>query len=360
MSILSFAVILKNSDIAVEYVRKGMTICAKSIIPSLFPFMVISELIVNGCGELLGRIFKKPMKLLFGISGSSGCAVILGFLCGYPIGARVAASLYESDVIEREEFERLLTFTNNASSAFVINAIGISLYSNRKIGVLIWVCSVIAAVIIGIFQNIISRKSNQQNEKQIYIIKKPLNINIFTDAISQSAFSMLIVCAYIIFFSSVIGCLSQTLDYFYIPDEVRAFILGFLEISSGTCEAALLKNKFASILLSAFIVGWSGLSVHFQIMSICDSKRQNPKKSISFVPYFIAKFFHGILTSLMTFCGILIFPDALNSIESVNAYIGVPGIALAVVFCNLLFIICTVVALYRFLSHHITSKSDIY
>ncbi len=337
-----------------------MALCVKSIIPSLFPFMVISELMVNGCSELLGKIFKKPMNLLFGISGSGGCAVILGFLCGYPIGARVAASLYESDVIEREEFERLLTFTNNASSAFVINAVGISLYSNRKIGVLIWVCSVIAAIIIGVLGNIISRKNKTKSQKQLYTIKKTLSIGIFTDAISQSAFSMLIVCAYIIFFSSIIGCLSRTLDYFDILPEIRVFILGFLEISSGTCEAALLKNKFAGILLSAFIVGWSGLSVHFQIMSICGTKRQSRKKRISFFPYFIAKFFHGILTALITACGILLFPNTLNSLESVNAYNGSAPINLAVVFCNLLFIICTVVALYRFLYPHITSKSDIY
>ena len=77
MSTFCFVLVLRNSDAAVEYMGRGLTLCARTVIPSLFPFMVISELLVSsGAGEALGRLFSGIMRRVFGISGAgaSACA----------------------------------------------------------------------------------------------------------------------------------------------------------------------------------------------------------------------------------------------------------------------------------------------
>ena len=124
MSALSLVLILKFPEVSIEYINRGLKLCVSTVIPSLFPFMVVSELIVaGGFAESVGAFFKKPARLLFGISGEGASAFLLGTLCGFPIGTRVAISLYERGRISREELSRLVCFSNNPSSAFVISAV---------------------------------------------------------------------------------------------------------------------------------------------------------------------------------------------------------------------------------------------
>ena len=136
MSTFCFILVLRNSDAAVEYMGRGLTLCAKTVIPSLFPFMVITELLVSsGAGEALGRLFSGIMRRIFGISGAGASALFLGSMCGFPVGARTAVSLYDKGVISKSECQHLLTFTCNPSSAFLITAVGVSLYDSRALGV---------------------------------------------------------------------------------------------------------------------------------------------------------------------------------------------------------------------------------
>ena len=125
MSTFCFVLILRNPDVAIEYMGRGLSLCARTVIPSLFPFMVISELMVrSGAGEALGRLFSRPMRYLFGLSGAGCTAVVLGSLCGFPVGARTAVALYDRNAISRRECEHLLTFCNCPSSAFLVTAGG--------------------------------------------------------------------------------------------------------------------------------------------------------------------------------------------------------------------------------------------
>jgi hypothetical protein len=139
MSTFCFVLILRNSDAAIEYMGRGLTLCARTVIPSLFPFMVVSELLVSsGAGEALGRLFSGVMRRVFGVSGAGASAVFLGSACGFPVGARTAVGLLDRGVISKSECEHLLTFVSNPSSAFLISAVGAGLYGNRRLGVALY------------------------------------------------------------------------------------------------------------------------------------------------------------------------------------------------------------------------------
>ena len=91
------AVAISGSSLLSEYVKGGLSLCLSTVIPSLFPFMIISALItVGGYASDIGRFFEKPLRLIFGTSPCASCAAALGFLCGYPVGALSASEMLDS------------------------------------------------------------------------------------------------------------------------------------------------------------------------------------------------------------------------------------------------------------------------
>ncbi len=292
MSAFSLAMIIKNSEIAIEYVQTGLRLCASNVIPSLFPFMVISELLVTvGFGEMFGKTLGKPLARLFGISQAGCSALLLGALCGFPIGAKTAVSLYDKGAISLRELEKLLAFCNIPSSGFLISAVGVSLFSSRRFGVFLYITVLSAAI----FTGLILRRNRSENNKECFI-QPPVRLSVssFTSAVSSATAAMLSVCAYVIFFSSVIGCLSHALRGWNLPTHLNALLFGIFEISSGVSAAALSGTDPLSAAVCGFIIGWSGISVHFQILSLCGGR------GISFIPYFLSKFCQGLFCAFIS------------------------------------------------------------
>lgn len=286
----AFLLILSSSDIAIEYMKKGLILCATAVIPALFPFMVISELIVSsGVGMRLSRLFAKPMRWLFGVSEAGATAYILGLVCGFPIGAKTAVALYDRGVIKKRELERLMTFCNNPGSAFVISAVGVALLGNKRVGVALYLSVILSSLTVGIVGKYFLGYKKENAPRNSLVIPRDFNVKVITDAVQSSAISMLTVCAYVVFFSALVGCVGALLNRLELPPEISACVFGFFELSSGVGEAAALKNRINSLLLCALFVGWSGLSVAFQIMSVSSGR------GISFKPFFIAKAAQGIL-----------------------------------------------------------------
>lgn len=106
-------------DVSAAAAREGVALCLQTVLPSLFPFFVLSSLLVQSdVPRLLSRAMAGVMYPLFGVSGAGASALILGLLGGYPVGARTVAELYGRGEIAREEAEQLLAFCNNSGPGF--------------------------------------------------------------------------------------------------------------------------------------------------------------------------------------------------------------------------------------------------
>ena len=310
MSTFCFCLILRNSDMAIEYIGRGLRLCTQTVIPSLFPFMVVSELLVeSGAGEALGKFFSRLMRRVFGLSGAGGSAVFLGSLCGFPIGAKTAVSLYDRNMISKTELEHLLTFSNNPSSAFLINAVGISLFANRRIGLLLYIIVLVSSFAVGFLMRFfLKRTDSSATHKHYPTGLHPGGVQMFTDAVSHAANGMILICAYVIFFSAITGSLSCMLDGIgTMPPVLHALLFGFLELSGGIHDASAIPNLHAALMVIAATAGWSGLSVHCQIMTLCSGR------GISFKPYVLAKLFQGVLCALLMGLVLWFAPDSFLS-----------------------------------------------
>ena len=284
MSALALLLTFKYSDIAIKAMSSGMRLCVSTVIPALFPFMVLSELFVSsGAAERLGALVGKPISALLGVSSSAASAVILGMLCGFPIGSKSAVSLYEKGLISKPELEQLCAFCNIPSSAFLVSAVGSTLFGSRELGLILYASHIICALLLGFLLKFHFKAKKRPSPMPSAVLHRRSGfIESFTNAVTGSASSMLFICAFVIFFSAVSGYVRFFSERLSLPSALSTLLLGFFEMTGGASAASSLPPKLALPTIAA-ITGWSGLSVHFQFVGICKSH------SISLKPYFLTK-----------------------------------------------------------------------
>lgn len=334
--------ILRNADIAIEYMTAGLRLCAVTVVPSLFPFLVLSELIVSGgIGRLLLRPLSGPLSGLFRLPPDGCCAILLGMFCGFPVGARAAVSAYDRGTLTRDEAERVICASTNPSSAFLLNAVGVSLHGSRRFGSVLLTVTLLSALLIGILlARLPSRKERDATVPSAEPIVRPpkSGAQFFTDAIRSALTGMLTVCAYVVFFSAFCGTLTVLVNRLRLPGAVRAAVFCVFELSGGVSVASALKPPLLSAVMTAFAVGWSGLSVHCQVLSVCDGRGFRMRR------YFLCKLLHGILTAAGFLLALRLSPSLLiPPAQSTEAF--APAFAAPVV--TVLFLACLPLLFFR-------------
>ena len=143
--------LLVDPQSAMEAARNGLALCGNVIVPSLFPFFVLSSLVVDlGLAGYLGRLLERVMRPLFRVNGACASALALGFIGGYPVGARTAIALYQSGMCTRTEAQRLLAFCNNSGPAFILGVVGAGVFASSRVGVLLCLAHALASVCVGV------------------------------------------------------------------------------------------------------------------------------------------------------------------------------------------------------------------
>ncbi len=282
----SLALMLRRADVAANYMREGLTLCARAIVPSLFPFMVLSELLVtSGVGEWLSVPLERPLGKLLGLPRAGCCAAFLGLLCGFPIGARCAILAYEKGTLDREECERALACSSIPSSAFLISTVGTTLWENSKFGVFLYISAVFSALLSGILLYVLQKPEKRVKEKRAFSppAKVHFEAGMFPTAIKNATLNTLLICAYVVFFCTLTGAVELVINRFTANEITHAILSALLELSGGVSAASNLADQRLAVILTGVAVGWSGLSIHCQMLSLCDGH------NLSTRPYLAAK-----------------------------------------------------------------------
>lgn len=267
--------LLFHISAVVEGVRGALTVCAVSIIPSLFVFMIAADLTVTlTAGDTCGL---PPKYAVF----------LLGALCGFPIGAVVCERMTASGALSKEDAARLLPFTNNASPAFVIGAVG-GMLGDRRLGVLICVSQIFASLLFSLPIRVKHRAFAPS------AVQVPIG-DAFFSAVDAAVRSILRISALICLFSALLAVLRT---YLHAP-LFYAVLAALLEIGSGTsfCASLFPSAPFAAVALCAFACGWSGICVHLQILSTLKSVKVNRLRLL------LCKAAQGLLTTFFAMIG---------------------------------------------------------
>ena len=242
---------------AAEAVRVGLALCGRTVIPSLFPFFAaISLLLQLGAAEALSGLFRPVMQPLFRLRGECALPLLAGLLGGYPSGAKTAAGLYAQGRISRQEAELLLGFCDNCGPAFLLSYVGAGILGGTELGVKLYLIHIAAALLTGVLLCRLVRDRGPVLLGSSLPVKAVSFPQALTSSVSGALTSTLGICAFVVFFQ-VLAALP--------PVPLPPLALGALEMVSG---AAALSPGRAGFVAAAAIVGWGGLSVHCQAMSL--------------------------------------------------------------------------------------------
>lgn len=247
------------SQQASDGVREGLSLCARSLAPSLFPFFVLSRLLsLLGLTDLLGQRFGPFLEKHLCLSPAGAEAFVLGLSGGYPLGAVTLAHLRRDGRVSKEEAERLLPFCNNSGPAFILGGAGAILGSIRA-GFLLYLAHILAALTLAL----LSRGKPGENPlpSDVPIAKGPGEA--LTEAVSGALNATLNVCAYVCFFSALFA-LAQ--DFSFLPEPLRLPVTGFFELSRGISALQGLSPTPPVMALAGAVLFWGGVSVHLQTL----------------------------------------------------------------------------------------------
>ena len=264
---------------------EGITLCLDVILPTLFPFFVLSTLLIQtGLAGYLGQWLDKWMRPLFNLNGACSMAVALGFIGGYPVGAKTTISLYEKGLCTQTEAERLLAFCCNSGPAFILGAVGVGIFSNSRIGLLLYLAHMAASLTVGFIFRFYKR--GQDHDRPLKPPAATLQVvsvtKSFVHAVQSSFTAVMNMCAFVIFFTvaiqvlflmGILPLLAQGIGvllspFGVTPDGALKLLTGIVEITAGLWSLqGSTASLSARVSMAAFMLGWAGISVHCQVLS---------------------------------------------------------------------------------------------
>lgn len=304
---------------------RGVSIWWDVLFPALFPFFVISEILLGfGIVHFFGTLLDPIMRPVFRIPGIGGFVVAMGFAAGYPVAAKLTSQLWTQRLVNREEGERLVAFTTSSDPIFLIGAVSIGFFHDASLAIILAVAHYGGSLLIGLMMRFHGRKSSATEQKSV--IKGKMWRRAFdsmhnarlsdgrsigellSQSILQSFNLIFVVGGLVVFFSVVLEVLTEAkvmnamyllidsiLRFTGLPLELsQAVMNGLFEVTigakaAGNAPAALaLSSKVA---IGAFILSWGGMSVHAQIVSLLSHT------NLRYMPFLIARLIHALLSA---------------------------------------------------------------
>ncbi|GAB6173641.1 hypothetical protein JCM15765_31190 [Paradesulfitobacterium aromaticivorans] len=318
---LAFAMFYYPQEV-VTAATTGLSLWWRFVLPALFPFFILSELLMGqGFVHFLGVLLEPLMRPLFRLPGKASFVLAMAHTSGMPMGAILTARLRQRGEITREEGERLLAFTSNPSPGFMLGAVAAGMLGQPVLGAVLAGSVYSANLIVGLIfrfyrpqdvsrpqgQQITLSRAWQEMKKAQEEDARPLG-QVIGDAITQSGKTILTVGGFIVFFSVIIHLLSvwhvtdilafllePLLGTFVPAAGVKALLEGLLETTIG-CRSAIsaFPNLNQQIAALAFVMGWGGLSVFFQVMSFTSLT------DLRFSPFVIGRTLQGLFALILS------------------------------------------------------------
>ena len=299
--------ILSESETIMNAVSFSFNIWITNVFPSLFPFFVLSEILMNyGFIELIGELFKPLFEKLFKINGNAAFVFIMSLISGFPSNAKYTRELYLQNKLTAKEATKILMFSHFSNPLFILGAISITFLNDKRLGIIIMISHYLSNIIIGlIFRNYNpSKVTNDKFSLKNAIMQmhyKRINNNkrfgaIITNSLVNSINTLLLILGVITTFLIITTIIDNN---FHLSLLNKSLISGFLEMTQGLKHVSLLNtlSEYKAILI-CMIISFGGLSVHTQILSIISDTE------IKYKPFLLARIIHVIISS--TICYLLV------------------------------------------------------
>lgn len=309
--------------IALEASLKGLSVWWEVLFPALFPFFVLSEVLLGfGIVHLAAALLDPLMRPLFRIPGAGGFVLALSFGAGYPIGARLTSQLMEQNLLSRGEGERLVAMTTTSDPIFLIGAVCLGFFGRLDIVPVLAAAHYGGAMLVGLLLRWRSDEPEPEERsrpapgkpaspveaprrdaklglgrfKRAIVAMhearmadgRPFGI-VLNQAVKSSLALMIVVGGLVVCFSATLqlllhGGLLLPLKHAIVfvlqtcgldPGLANAFVQGTFEVTLGNAAAAagagaggIPAALIDRVAVAAFVLAWAGLSVHAQVAGL--------------------------------------------------------------------------------------------
>lgn len=229
----TLVLLLTVPDLTLHYAKKGLSIWYQSMVPALLPMMILTSCMIklNITGMLASFIYPVT-KRLYHLSKNGTYALFVGFLCGFPMGAKVICELYTQKKLSKNEANALLPICNNIGPIFMLTY-GLKAFMTEHI-YLVLLLFYALPLIYAFFS---FRPYNFQNQKEYSIVKSPFSVAL-DESISEGAAGILSLGGYLMFFSILTLIPREILP---LSSEIMSLLTCVLEITNGLSYIPILQ-----------------------------------------------------------------------------------------------------------------------
>lgn len=245
--------LIMDGKTALAGAQEGVALCLQTVIPSLFPFLVLSALLMRdqspafpGLGAL-GR--------LCGVPEGAEVLLIPAFLGGYPLGAQCVCAACQAGQLSRNDGQRMLAFCNNAGPAFLFG-IGPVLFPSAWMIWALWGIHLSSAVLVSL---VLPRCNGSA--------AAPSPKSAASDPLETALHVMGLICGWVVLFRVVIAFLKRWV-FWGLPIRVQVLFIGLLELTNGCCELPLVESLPLRFTLCAGFLALGGLCVTMQTLAV--------------------------------------------------------------------------------------------
>lgn len=289
--LLLFAAMLLFPGPVLKGASSGLLLWFNTVLPTLFPFILICNLLVKTSAiDLLLRFISPVFCRFFRVSPYGAFAVLCGFLCGYPMGAKVTADLYRQNLISRNEASYLISFCNNTSPMFILSFLVMQSFKDNRLKLPSLGILILSPVIISFLQPAGKNKKPLQSYP-LPCSKKPSFPDALDFSISNALESIAKVGVYIMIFSIFTELLLLLPSY---GIASRLLLPASLEITTGItmlCGSGLSRDMIFILCMAETSFG--GLCAAAQTASMIKGT------GISVFSYIQKKLATALVTSLL-------------------------------------------------------------
>lgn len=252
---IGFLLLILDGRTALSGAAAGIELCMKSVIPALFPFFVLSDVLVSSLWGSRSP-FLRPMGRLFGMPAGAESILLSVFLGGYPVGAKEISRAYEGGQLKKEDALRLLSFCNQPGPAFLFGMVGPCL-PERGMAWVLWGIILVSAL----FVSLLTRPGTARAELPARKLPTP------TTVMGNALRVMGSVCGWVIIFRVTAAFLDRWALCF-LPSVWKTAVLGALELSNGCCMLFLIPDERIRFIMAAGMLSFGGLCITMQTVSL--------------------------------------------------------------------------------------------
>lgn len=297
-----FAAMLIFPQAVFSGAEEGLLLWFQIIFPTLFPFLVVTSLLLSSGGlNLITRLFGGLFRRIFRVTQNGAFAVLAGFLCGYPMGAKVTADLLRAEKISDREARYLLSFCNNTSPVFIINFIVWKTFGNERLMLPTLLILIGSPVLMSfIFRRIYLKGRHPFPEPSAALKEKKTRFDFSVlDSCMMNSFEAIVkVGGYIILFSVLLSLLEELSGQNSILIAAAPALEvtnGILLLSSSVSDPGL---RYAAVL---------GLTSFGGLCSAAQTQCMLEGTDLSVIPYIIQKLTTAAAASLLSFIYLALF-----------------------------------------------------